>query len=118
MKAGLFPLHSKRSSPVSSLRAHSSFVSTTSCRFKYPLKNFVLTDSKAHSPRWLISKGRKEEAVKVMDEIRPKEDVESGATRLEVEAIDEYLQNLEKAPWIDLFVGQSQLLPVNTLWCN
>ncbi|KAJ5212494.1 uncharacterized protein N7498_004140 [Penicillium cinerascens] len=64
--------------------------------------NFFIPDS----PRWLISKDRKEDAVKVLDIVRPAEDVRSGVNRLEVDAIEEAVRNdLEKAPWIELIRG-------------
>lgn len=68
----------------------------------------------ADSPRWLIGKGRKEDAVNVLNRVRPEEDVQSGATRLEVEAINEFCQNQEKAPWIEMIVRTT---PVTLLLC-
>lgn len=39
------------------------------------------------SPRWLIVKGRREEALKALNKIRPEHDVVNGLTAAEVEAI-------------------------------
>ena len=87
------------------------FVGTFFIRTSSVLQIAAASDNTNHaealSPRWLITKGRKEEAVEVLNKVRPKEDVESGATRMEVEAIHEYLQNVEKAPWPELFVSTS-----------
>lgn len=58
------------------------------------------------SPRWLISKQRKEDAVKVLERVRTKAEVERGHCREEADAIDEALKNsVEKEPWTHLFRG-------------
>lgn len=60
----------------------------------------------ADGPRWLISKGRKEDAVKTLEKVRPETDVAAGHCRAEVEAIQEAINNeIEKGPWLDLFVS-------------
>ena len=60
----------------------------------------------ADSPRWLINRGRKEDAVKVLDLVRPAEDVRSGMSRLEADAIEEALHSdVMKAPRIDMIVS-------------
>lgn len=57
-------------------------------------------------PRWLISKGRKDKAVRVLEKIRDKHDVALGRPQAEADAIEEALENkIEKGPWIDLFRG-------------
>ncbi|OQV00416.1 hypothetical protein CLAIMM_05911 [Cladophialophora immunda] len=57
-------------------------------------------------PRWLIFKGRKDEAIKTLERVRPKEDVAAGACKEEADAIQEAMrQETEKGPWLDLFRG-------------
>ncbi|KAJ5602258.1 sugar transporter [Penicillium lagena] len=64
--------------------------------------NFLIVDS----PRWLISKDRTEEAIEVLDRLRPKADVQAGLTRREVEAIREVIQSdMESGSWVQLFEG-------------
>ena len=60
------------------------------------------------SPRWLIQKGRHEEAQKSMNRLRRKEDVASGATQTEVELITAMVtdsQSRDQARWQDLLKG-------------
>ena len=60
----------------------------------------------------MISKDRHEDAIKVLDRVRPYEDVQSGISRLEVEAISEAVRNdREKGPWIELVVSLDSLDP-------
>lgn len=54
----------------------------------------------------MLSKSRKGDAIKVLNKLRPAEDAESGVTRLEIEAIDEFNNSEEKAPWLDLVVRE------------
>jgi hypothetical protein len=81
----------------------------------------------ANAPRWLISKGRKEDAIRTLEKVRPKEDVgaysippnesiqsklmddiAAGVCKDEADAIEEALNNnVDKGPWIDLFVSFS-----------
>jgi len=57
-----------------------------------------------NSPRWLISKGREAEAVKVLEMVRPEKDRLSGYCELEVAAIKGAVLGQEEAgPWIELF---------------
>ncbi|KAJ5097379.1 hypothetical protein N7456_008100 [Penicillium angulare] len=60
------------------------------------------------SPRWLVTKGRKENAKEVLDKIRPKSEVESGATSLEVDLMETLLgESLasKEGSWLELFQG-------------
>ena len=53
----------------------------------------------ANGPRWLISKNRMEEAIKVLESVRDKADVAQGRPKLEAEAIEEALEHkVEKGP--------------------
>lgn len=62
----------------------------------------------AESPRWLIFKGRKQDAKKALDSLRPAHDFQNGATQAEVDAlelmVEESLAN-EKSGWLELFRG-------------
>lgn len=90
-----------------------------------PILQDESTDLRAASaPRWLISKGRKEDAIRTLEKVRPKEDVgacsstpddftknklidttAAGVCQDEADAIEEALNNnVDKGPWIDLFV--------------
>ena len=60
------------------------------------------------SPRWLLLRRRKQEAKQVLDKIRPKHDVDSGATAAEVEALEQLINEslaTEPGTWLDLFRG-------------
>ena len=60
------------------------------------------------SPRWLLLHGRKQEAKQVLDKIRPRHDVDSGATATEADALEQLInQSLatEQGTWLDLFRG-------------
>lgn len=65
------------------------------------------------SPRWLVQKKRRDDAIQSLDAIRPQRDIDSGFTRAEVEAIELAVEESEGIDrtgcWIDLFKG-------NMLW--
>ncbi|CAG8211033.1 unnamed protein product [Penicillium salamii] len=56
-----------------------------------------------NSPRWLISKGRRSEALKALQRIRNKQANDSGLCELEIVALESSDNNSEKAPWSALF---------------
>lgn len=60
------------------------------------------------SPRWLILKGRKESAKAVLGKIRPRRDVDSGATAAEADALEMAVaesEAIESGRWLDMFRG-------------
>ncbi|KAI3599979.1 sugar transporter [Moniliophthora roreri] len=66
------------------------------------------------SPRWLLYKGRRDEAIAVLESVRPKEDVAAGLCLEEVEALEQSLREEsqrhnsikhQKLGWLDLFRG-------------
>ncbi|KAI1329931.1 sugar transporter-domain-containing protein [Xylariaceae sp. FL0255] len=86
--------------------ASSGWIVPVSIQAAIPVFIFIFTFFIPDSPRWLLSKGRKEDAIKVLDLIRPDEDVQAGLSRLEINAIQEAIENeLEKAPWINMVKG-------------
>ncbi|CAG8286246.1 unnamed protein product [Penicillium salamii] len=56
-----------------------------------------------NSPRWLISKGRRSEALTALRRIRNKQANDSGLCELEIVALESSDNNSEKAPWSALF---------------
>lgn len=60
------------------------------------------------SPRWLLAKGKKDDALKALNRLRPKAEVEAGVTAAEVDAIDQAIEEAQvigTGRWIDLFRG-------------
>lgn len=71
------------------------------------------------SPRWLVLKGHKSAAKAALDKIRPKQDVDSGATEVEVNAIEQLIEESlasEKGSWLDIFRGN--YLRRTWVWCS
>lgn len=59
-----------------------------------------------HSPRWLLSRGRREEAVQVLHQIRTQRDIDAGLPESEVQSwVDAGKTTQQKGPWLDLFRG-------------
>ena len=65
------------------------------------------------SPRWLVQKRRRDEALRSLNSIRPQRDIDNGLTGAEIDAIelavDESKGFDREGRWIDLFRG-------NMLW--
>ncbi|KAF9052175.1 general substrate transporter [Rhodocollybia butyracea] len=68
------------------------------------------------SPRWLLYKGRREEAIAVLESVRPKRDVAAGLCIEEANAIEESIREEaamrksgtgEKLGWMELFKGSN-----------
>ena len=60
------------------------------------------------SPRWLLAKGRFDDAKRSLDKIRHKYEVEDGSTAAELNAMNELVQEslaTEEGGWLDLFRG-------------
>ena len=58
------------------------------------------------SPRWLISKGKGDQALKALDRLRTRKEVENGTTLAEIQALEEAVieQSQDRSGrWIDLF---------------
>ncbi|RDL36237.1 Uncharacterized protein BP5553_06849 [Venustampulla echinocandica] len=61
------------------------------------------------SPRWLVGKDRSEDALKVLSNLRSKEEVANGLCEFEVQALREDGQvNMKKEPWMALFNKQNR----------
>ena len=59
------------------------------------------------SPRWLLLRGRKEEALKNLNKLRSQKEVNSGVTEMEIAALDAANQEsrANDSRWIELFQG-------------
>jgi SP family sugar:H+ symporter-like MFS transporter len=80
----------------------------TAVQFIPAIGLLLLVPFTPESPRWLILKGRKQNAKDALDRIRPRHDVQSGATAAEADAIEQLVEESlanEKGSWLDLFRG-------------
>jgi hypothetical protein len=67
------------------------------------IPNYEQTLKLSDSPRWLISKNRRSDALKALKVFRPKQQVEDGRCELEIIALENSDNMQEKAPWKALF---------------
>lgn len=67
------------------------------------IPNYEQTLKLSDSPRWLISKNRRSDALKALKVFRPKQHVEDGRCELEIIALENSDNMQEKAPWKALF---------------
>uniref|UniRef100_A0A8H7N517 Major facilitator superfamily (MFS) profile domain-containing protein n=1 Tax=Bionectria ochroleuca TaxID=29856 RepID=A0A8H7N517_BIOOC len=78
----------------------------TAIQFVFPVFIIIFSFLIPHSPRWLLSKDREEEALAALKRLRPKADAEDGTCEAEIQKIRAALQEqVHKGPWIDLFRG-------------
>ena len=73
-----------------------------------PLMMLVLVPFTPESPRWLISHGKSKAALKSLNRLRSKEDIDNGLTLAEVEAIEMALEEqraMGNGKWLDLVRG-------------
>ena len=69
---------------------------------------FVLVPFCRESPRWLITKGKREQAIASLDRIRPKRDVLDGLTVAEIDAMElavHEAEAMEQGKWRELLRG-------------
>jgi SP family sugar:H+ symporter-like MFS transporter len=60
------------------------------------------------SPRWLVLQGKKDQALKNLDRLRKQEEIDSGYTMAEIEAIEQAIVErsaVDHGTWLDLFRG-------------
>lgn len=78
------------------------------------------------SPRWLLLKGKKQQAKANLDKIRLRADVDSGATAAEIDALEVLIEDSfakEQGTWLDLFKGNYlrrtwvSILPLVSITC-
>ncbi|KAL2795192.1 general substrate transporter [Aspergillus keveii] len=80
----------------------------TGIQFIFPVLIFFCTLFIPHSPRWLLSKDRDEDALASLRRLRPNEDAVNGNCEAELREIREALhEEVHKASWVDLARGSN-----------
>ncbi|KAL4985722.1 general substrate transporter [Aspergillus falconensis] len=80
----------------------------TGIQFLFPVLIITCTWFIPHSPRWLLSKDREEEAVAALRSLRPKGDDTNGNCEAEFQKIRNSLhEDIHKASWADLVRGSN-----------
>lgn len=91
-----------------SVKTEQGWMVPTAMQFIPAVLIAVLVPFVPESPRWLVLKGRTQAAMRALEKIRPKSDVDSGATAAEINAIEQLIEEsraLESGTWLDLFRG-------------
>lgn len=84
----------------------SGWIIPVSIQALVPVVVLILSTFIPPSPRWLISKGRKEDAVFVLERVRTKGEVDGGHCRQEADAMEGAVhRSAKKEPWHHLFHG-------------
>lgn len=84
----------------------SGWIIPVSIQALVPVVVLILSTFIPPSPRWLISRGLKEDAVQVLEKVRTKEEVEGGHCREEANAMEGAMHHTaKKEPWHHLFHG-------------
>ena len=78
----------------------------TGIQFVFPTLLCLCAPFVPHSPRWLLSKDRDEDAIASLRRVRTKEDIATGRCEEEIVAIRQALQShVHKKPWKTLIQG-------------
>lgn len=88
--------------------SNKGWIIPTAMQFIPAILLITLVPFTQESPRWLILKGRVEEAQRGLDRIRPAAEVDSGATQAEVKTLEQLVKESmerEQGTWWDLFKG-------------